>query len=217
MKRFAVYISGNSGRLRKFITACDDIARIVLVVSDYEIPNDLKDLLNKFSICYRVLLYDEIDTSNGKSKKEIFSDYLLNNLKEYRIDYMFSFGSHILCGDLLNEYENKLINFHPSILPMFPGRNAIDQACSKDSTFLLGNTAHFIDKGVDTGPIIMQSIVPIKFYYDQNCDYDSILDLQIQMMNKIIKAIENDALIVEGSKVNILGADYTNYTIFPQY
>lgn len=44
---------------------------------------------------------------------------------------------------------------------MFPGIKAIDQASDYGNVLLVGNTAHFIDSGVDTGPIIMQSVIPI--------------------------------------------------------
>ena len=77
-------------------------------------------------------------------------------------------------GKLLEAYRNKIINFHPSLLPSYPGLNAIDKAIEGNS-LLLGNTAHFIDEKVDTGPIIMQSILPISLFNH----YEDVLSLQI--------------------------------------
>ena len=109
---------------------------------------------------------------------------MLELFEEYNIDYMFSFGSHILSGELLKKYENRLINFHPSILPMFPGK------------------------------IIMQSVIPIQAFWESN-DYDVVLDIQIEMLNKLIIVLNEDRLIVDGKPI-IKGADYSKGIIFPR-
>ena len=57
---------------------------------------------------------------------------------------------------LIQKYDKRIINFHPSILPSFKGLNAIDQELKAKVRFL-GNTAHFIDEGIDSGEIIIQS------------------------------------------------------------
>lgn len=100
----------------------------------------------------------------GKKNLEL-SNNLLQVLREYEIDYCFSFGAHILKGKLLEEYENRIINFHPSLLPAYPGIKSIDRAIA-DKVNLLGNTVHFIDAGMDTGPIIMQSVIPSVAFYE---------------------------------------------------
>lgn len=144
----------------------------------------------------------------------MISDFILEKLVEHGIDYCISFGSHILSGDLLKQYENKLINFHPAILPMFPGVKSIDQAVDHGNVLLVGNTAHFIDSGMDTGPIIMQSVIPLKAFRDTK-DYDIVLDLQIEMLNKLLKVLEGNRLhFVNGYPV-IEGADYNRNMIFP--
>ena len=83
--------------------------------------------------------------------------------------------------------SNRIINFHPSLLPSFPGVKAVDQALAY-GTLVLGNTTHFIDEGVDTGPIIMQSILP-RAAFDA---YDSVLDLQVPMLTQVIRWLEED-------------------------
>ena len=98
---------------------------------------------------------------------------------------------------------------------MYKGLNAIDQAVSNGNTFLLGNTAHFIDEGVDTGKIIMQSVIPTKVFTESG-NYDSVLDLQIDMLKQLIYVIENDLLIVNGESVEIRNAEYTVSNIYPR-
>ena len=100
------------------------------------------------------------------------------------------------------EYKNKLINFHPSILPHFPGINSIDRALA-GKVNLLGNTAHFIDEGVDTGPIIMQSVI----HKSKFVDYNSILDLQLPMIDQIFKWLIEERINVNNDEVKIINSD----------
>ena len=205
---YAIYISGRSSRLLEFIRGYGRIARerIGVVISDTIIDDELKEklILTNISIC----AYEEHSASD-------FSDFMLNALREYDIDYCFSFGSSILKGKILEVYKNRIINFQPSILPMYPGINAIDQAYkSEKETFLIGNTAHFIDEGIDTGDIIMQSVIPIRAYNDTK-DYDVVLNLQIEMLVQLINIIDNNRLFQKDGKPYIEGADYFRSTIYP--
>lgn len=98
---------------------------------------------------------------------------------------------------------------------MFPGLNAIDQAAdSEKSVLLIGNTAHFVDEGIDTGKIIMQSVIPLDAFLF-NKDYDIVLDIIIEMITKLIAIIENNRLQIINDRPFIEGADYTKYSIFP--
>lgn len=61
---------------------------------------------------------------------------------------------------LLNPYRGKIVNIHPSLLPSFPGKDAVGQALEAGVKWT-GVTVHYIDEGVDTGPIIAQEPVPV--------------------------------------------------------
>lgn len=215
--RFAFYISGKSGRLSKFLDQDNQVinGEIKLVVSDAIVE---KELEHKISKCNIVL--ETIDDSGligtRKEKNRTISDFILTKLNANDIDYCFSFGSHILSGELLDVYKTRIINFHPAILPMFPGVKAIDQAVSHGNVLLIGNTVHFVDSGVDTGPIIMQSVVPLKAFTDTG-NYDVVLDLQIDMLNKLIDIIDHRSLCIVDGKPFIDGADYTKSMIFPRF
>lgn len=137
---------------------------------------------------------------------------MLKIFRKYSIDYCFCFGSHILKGELLNEYKNRIINFHPSLLPAFPGKKVIDQAI-KANVQILGNTAHFIDAGVDTGPIIMQSVVSRKIF--ENEGYDGVLDKQIPMLYNIFKVLNTNNLELKDNRINLLNAQYNVVSYFP--
>ncbi len=216
--KYGFYISGKSSRLLKFLqqATIDDISSIKIVISDYKINESFKDLLTDYQIDCVVLNYLELDGSSNKEKNLILSDKIQKILMDYKIDYCFSLGSHLLGGELLENYKNRLINLHPAILPMFPGLKAVDQAAEKDNIFVVGNTAHFIDEGMDTGMIIMQSVIPLKLFLDTK-DYDVILDMQVEMLNRLFKILNRDALRIENGRVVINGADYSKGYIFPDY
>ena len=210
----AFYVSGNAGRIRGAMSKGyeDMFADTKLIFSDDSQNIWLEDVSKKSNINYELLDYKNI-TDLSISKNLTLSNQLLEALKKNKIDYCFSFGAHILTGDLLNQYENKIINFHPSILPMYPGKLSIDTAVEAGSN-LLGNTAHFIDRGIDTGPIIMQNIVSSKVFSDNN--YDVVLDNQIPMLHQIYKWLKNKQLIIEGRKVTIYNANYNKSVFYPE-
>ena len=210
----AFYVSGNATRLNKLIDLNNEeiIQSTKAVFSDDKETIYLKDKLEEFNIPYFLCDYSEIP-ADKRQKNFILSDRLLEILQEYKIDYCFSFGAQILKGELLQIYKNKIINFHPSVLPLFSGRAAIDRAVEANVK-LLGNTAHFIDAGIDTGPIILQSIVSIKAFYIDG--YDAVLDIQIDMLQIIFELLKNKRIKVINNRVHINEADYSAYAIFPK-
>ena len=192
---FAFYISGNAGTFRKILKSDSNIFKYTKIVISDSIKNiDLKPILHKKNIEYLYYEYNDLLSNN------ILESFLKN-----KIDFCFSFGHHILKGELINVYKNKIINFHPSILPLYPGNKSIDQALLDNKSILLGNTAHFIDKGIDTGPIIMQSISPKSLFKEKN--YDLIIDLQLPMLDFIYKKliknkikVKNNSVVIEGKQ-----------------
>ena len=214
---FAFYTTGRSGRVSKFIRQAPQpvLESVKVIISDAESPNESKVLYEESKIPYVQFDRRSVKHFTPRERDIFFSDFMLDILKKNQIDYCFSFGSHILRGVLLQEYKNRLINFHPSILPMFPGLNAVDQANFHGNVLLVGNTAHFIDAGIDTGPIIMQSVIPLRHFQANGNDYNTVLDLQITMLNKLFDILKNKRLEVKDGIAEIKGADYSQAHIYP--
>ena len=213
---YGFYISGQSTRLYKFLNAIgrETINSIKIVVSDENIPIPLCQLLDNLSIQHAAIEHKALG-SNNQERNIKFSNLLLQYLDEYKIDYLFCFGNHLLAGELLKKYQWHLINFHPSLLPMYPGNRAIDQAVAHGNTLLVGNTAHFIDEGTDTGPVIMQSVIPLKAFYNSGNDYDTVLDLIIPMLETLMDLLESQRISIKNGNVDIAGADYERSSLFP--
>lgn len=216
--RLAFYISGTSGRLRKFLfQASQDVkGKIVLVISDKPIEGTLDALLSAEGIKHVCFEYGSIQKPTRKEKDVVFSDKLLEYFTENKVDYCFCCGDHIMRGELLHAYANRIINFHPSLLPMYRGPHPIDRAAAEKEAMIVGNTAHFIDESIDGGPIIMQAAIPIKAFTDSGGDYDSVMDLQVTLMQKIFPLLEAGRIYVNGKEAVIDGADYTVSAVFPK-
>lgn len=80
-------------------------------------------------------------------------------LQQEQIDFILLAGYMRLIGPtLLGAYEGKIVNIHPSLLPHFPGLDAIGQALDAGVS-KTGVTVHYVDDGMDTGPIIAQETI----------------------------------------------------------
>ncbi|WP_433746833.1 phosphoribosylglycinamide formyltransferase [Falsibacillus pallidus] len=95
------------------------------------------------------------------SNKEEYEQEILEKLKSRGIEFIALAGYMRLIGNvLLSAYEKRIVNIHPSLLPAFPGKDAIGQAFEA-GVKVTGATIHFVDAGMDTGPIIAQQAVEI--------------------------------------------------------
>lgn len=76
--------------------------------------------------------------------------------KKYAVDFVVLAGyMRLLSADFVQRYENKIINIHPSLLPAYPGVDSIKRAFEAGEQYL-GITIHYVDSGIDTGPVIYQ-------------------------------------------------------------
>lgn len=93
--------------------------------------------------------------------KELFELAILQHLEQANIHFIALAGYMRLIGaTILKQYPGKIVNIHPSLLPAFPGKHAVCQAISY-GVKISGVTIHFVDEGMDTGPIIYQKSVPV--------------------------------------------------------
>ena len=209
--RFAFYVTGNASRLLKVIEQYPEIIQNTFVVINDEAPNEkLSNLLKAAKVEYIEYSYKEKGLK-GNEKNSYTSDLLLEKFKEFEIDFSFCFGGRILKGELLEAYKNKIINFHPAVLPVFPGVKSIDQALNANA-FLLGNTAHFVDAGTDTGPVIMQSTLHSKSFNN----YEDVLGLQLPMIYQIFCWLNENRVLVDGNKVTIENSNYNQVAFYPK-
>jgi len=141
-----------------------------------------------------------IDPSNYLSSKE-YDKALVLKLKEFSVDLICLAGyMRILGEEIIQTFEKKIINIHPSLLPAFPGLNAQKQAISHGVKFS-GCTVHFVDSGVDSGPIILQTVVPVYDNDDEKSLSKRILEQEHYLYPKAIKMIQENKIRLNGRTV----------------
>lgn len=155
--KVAVLISGGGTNLQALIDACAEPgypAEIVLVISNKADAFGLTRAKNA-GIPYKIINH------KGFSSREEFDKSMSAEIRASGAEFVCMAGFMRLLSEwFVDEWHNKLINIHPSLLPSFKGIDAQKQALDA-GVKLAGCTVHFVRKEMDAGPIIIQAAVPV--------------------------------------------------------
>ncbi len=136
--------------------------------------------------------------------REAYESEIVKQLQLFNADLVILAGYMRLVGKvLLDTFKFRILNIHPALLPSFTGLHAQRQAVDYGVKFS-GCTVHFVDAGMDTGPIIMQSVVPV---YDDDSEAslsDRILIEEHKIYSRAIQLIAEGKLYIEGRKVIVV-------------
>jgi phosphoribosylglycinamide formyltransferase-1 len=110
----------------------------------------------------------------------------------------------ILTPEFVRQWSRRILNIHPSLLPAFPGVDAMGQALAA-GVKVSGCTVHFVDEGVDTGPIIAQVAVPVLETDDHDTLAARIQRVEHSVYPKVVQKALNGGLRVEGRIVHVEG------------
>ena len=108
----------------------------------------------------------------------------------------------IISPEFVKKYKNKIINIHPALLPSFSGLDAQKQAVDYGSKYS-GCTVHFVDSGVDTGPIILQKIVKISDEDTEETLSKRILAQEHQAYPEVVRLFAENKIKISGRKTKI--------------
>ncbi len=141
--------------------------------------------------------------------REAFDQGLVTALKENGVELVILAGfMRVITPTFLKAFHNRVLNIHPALLPSFPGihvwRKAIDYGVK-----FSGCTVHFVDEGTDTGPIIIQSVVPVLDDDDADSLSARILKQEHKIFSRAIQLFAQGRLEIEGRRVKILPLDKT--------
>ncbi|TGK17511.1 phosphoribosylglycinamide formyltransferase [Leptospira fluminis] len=138
------------------------------------------------------------------AQKEKYHSDLLEILEAQSPDLIVTCGyMRILKKDVIRSFPNRIINIHPSLLPAFPGLNAQKQAFEY-GVKISGCTAHFIDEGVDSGPVILQGTVKIDPEMTERELTLAILKEEHKILPLAVKLFCENRLSIKNRKVSIL-------------
>lgn len=155
MKKIAVFASGSGSNFQALVDAAKAnqlSCEIALMVCDkpgaYAIERADKEGIPSLVI-----------SPKDYASKVDYEKEILQKLNESEVELIVLAGYMRLIGEtLLSAYEGRIVNIHPSLLPSFPGKDAIGQAFQA-KVKITGVTVHYVDEGMDTGPIIAQEAV----------------------------------------------------------
>ena len=156
MKRLGILISGrgsNFEAIARNIAAGSIPAEIAVVIANRPEARGLETVL-------RLGLNAVCIPSKGLDR-EIYDRMLLEELGRNAVDLVCLAGyMRLLSATFIRHFPNRILNIHPSLLPAFPGLDAHHQALAH-GVKISGCTVHFVDEGLDDGPIILQSAVEV--------------------------------------------------------
>lgn len=146
--------------------------------------------------------------------KRKFSDIVLEYLKAQGVDYVISFYSKLFVGELLNEYRDRIINLHPSLLPSFKGLHGFDDAITYGVPYV-GSTIHLIDENMDEGKIIQQTVCPVDKDRPVAWTRHRIFEQQCRSLLQVVKWLEEDRILVEGNRVRVRDSTFGDAEFSP--
>jgi phosphoribosylglycinamide formyltransferase-1 len=197
MVNLGVLVSGSGSNLQAII---DNIeagrvdARIKIVVSNVPGVYAL-ERADKHNIPSLVIRHKEFKT------REEFDQRLVEVLKAHEVELVVLAGfMRIITPILLQSFPMRVINIHPALLPAFPGTHVWQTEVDSGVKFA-GCTVHFVDEGTDTGPIIIQAVVPV--YDDDTADTLNarILKQEHKIYSQAIQLYAEGRLKIQGRRV----------------
>lgn len=148
--------------------------------------------------------YLHINPKDFPSKDDFFIK-IANELKARNVELVILAGfMRIVRKPLIDAFRNRIMNIHPALLPSFPGLHGQKQAADY-GVRISGCTVHFVDEGMDTGPVIIQAAVPASPGDTEDTLSARILKLEHKIFPEAIRLYSEGRLRVEGRAVKILG------------
>ena len=188
-----------SGKGSNFVAIADACAQgsigaeVALVLSDVEGAGILKHARE------RRINAEYLAPGSYRTKlDEQAEQKLVRSFQAARVDLVVLAGfMRILKGEFLRAFEGRVVNIHPSLLPAFPGLEAWKQALNY-GVKVTGCTVHFVDQGVDTGPIIAQETVAVLANDKAETLHARIQEAEHRLYPKVIGALAAGKVLVKG-------------------
>ncbi|MGC1453649.1 MAG: phosphoribosylglycinamide formyltransferase [Nitrospirota bacterium] len=200
--RIGVLVSGRGSNLQAII---DNIekgllpAEIAVVISDQPDAYSL-ERARKHNI---PPIY--ISSKGYRGKRDEYDALLIKELQKSTVELVCLAGfMRIITPTLIKAFPNRILNIHPALLPAFPGLH-VQKAALEHGVKFSGCTVHFVDEGMDTGPIIIQAVVPILDNDTEDSLSERILKQEHKIYSRAIQLYAEERLKIEGRRVIVIG------------
>jgi len=135
--------------------------------------------------------------------REEWDAALAEAVASYEPDLVVSAGFMKIVGkEFLARFGGRFVNTHPALLPSFPGAHGVRDALAYGAR-VTGCTVHFVDDGVDTGPIIAQGVVEVRDEDDESALHERIKEVERRLLVDVVGRLARNGYRIEGRKVVI--------------
>ncbi len=199
-KVLGILVSGRGSNLQAFVDAINSdrlVAKIGVVIADNPEANALRRVAG-------LNIPTAVVERKNYATKQAFEAAIIEQLDLHHVELVLLAGfMRILSPQFINRFPARIMNIHPALLPAFPGLNAQQQALDY-GVKVSGATVHFVDEGMDSGPIILQEAVPVEEDDNLTTLSERILHLEHRLYVRAVRLYCEDRIHIAGRAVKIL-------------
>ncbi len=199
--KIAVFVSGRGSNLNAILNSPElkNLVEVIAVVSD-KIDCEAFEIAGQFGIKTFTV---------GIGEKKINQDQITSVLKNLEINFIVLAGYlRLIPNELIEKFENRIINIHPALLPSFGGKGMyglnVHRAVFNSSAKVSGATVHMVDKTYDTGKIIAQKCVNISDVKNPEEIAERVLKIEHQLLPEVVKAFAENRVKIESDRILIV-------------
>jgi phosphoribosylglycinamide formyltransferase 1 len=200
--RVAVLVSGTGTNLQAILDRLHgrDRVEVVGVVSNNP---DAQALERARAAGVEAAVFERAGHADRAARDEAVASWLC----ERGVDLVVLAGyMELLSPGFVRRFPNRIVNVHPALLPSFPGLDAVGQAL-EHGVRLTGVTVHFVDEGVDSGPIILQRAIEVPYTRDRSALEDEIHRVEHELLPRAIRLIANGAVRIDAENPRLVHVD----------
>ncbi|MEU0191411.1 phosphoribosylglycinamide formyltransferase [Streptomyces afghaniensis] len=201
-KRLVVLVSGSGTNLQALLDEIDAAgaqeygAEIVAVGAD-------REGIAGLARAERAGLPTFVRKVRDYGSREEWDAALAEAVAAFEPDLVVSAGFMKIVGkEFLARFGGRFVNTHPALLPSFPGAHGVRDALAYGAK-VTGCTVHFVDDGVDTGPIIAQGVVEVRDEDDESALHERIKEVERRLLVEVVGRLARNGYRIEGRKVVI--------------
>lgn len=197
MKKIVILISGRGSNMHAIVRACaadNWPARVVAVIADRPTAPGL-------ALAHAAGITTSVVDSREQPSRADFDQALAREIDRHAPDLVLLAGFMRILGDaFVMRYASRLLNIHPSLLPSFTGLHTHQRALDA-GVKVHGATVHFVTPALDSGPIILQTVVPVLEHDDARSLGARVLDAEHRAYPQAVRWFVEDRLVLDGGRV----------------
>jgi len=200
--RVAVLVSGTGTNLQAILDRLHDRdgVEVAAVVSN---RSQAKALERAREAGVETGVFERSEHPDREARDAAIGDWLAQR----EIDLIVLAGyMELLSREFVRRFRNRIVNVHPALLPAFPGLDAVGQAL-EHGVQVTGVTVHFVDEGVDSGPIILQRTIEVPYTRERSQLEDEIHRVEHELLPQAIRLIADGAVRIDAENPRLVHVD----------